>query len=81
MRSRLPERRCRGGEIGANEAPQGVRPDGRGGGARGDVNAWRPVNRRHSPAVHARNLRTERVSATGRPETRLFMRDCGTSHP
>ena len=32
MRSRLPERRRRGGEVGANEAPQGVRPDARGGG-------------------------------------------------
>jgi hypothetical protein len=30
---------------------------------------------------HARNSRSERVSATGRLETRLFMRDYGTSYP
>ena len=31
-RSRVPERRRRGGEVGADETAQGVRPDGRGDG-------------------------------------------------
>jgi len=32
MRSRVPERRRRGGEVGADEAAQGMPPDGRGDG-------------------------------------------------